>query len=67
MNLNNFLGEAELWYNKWKGKNVPYAERKKIELNALVKETQLFFASIKLTYTACTTCTIERSFHTLHR
>ncbi|KAG8234712.1 hypothetical protein J437_LFUL014329 [Ladona fulva] len=64
--------EAELWYSQWKGKNVQHAELKEIELAALVKETQLFYPSVKRAplislALPCTTCSIERSFSTLRR
>lgn len=66
-NLNDFLGEAELWYNLWNEKNVSKTKLKEIELAALVKETQLFYPAIKQAQhislaQPCTTCIIERSF-----
>lgn len=70
--LQNFDGEAELWYNHWKDKQLSNKELESLDLCEVVKETGSFFPIIKQALhitlaLPCTTSTIERSFSTLRR
>lgn len=70
--LQNFDGEAELWYNHWKDKQLSNKKLESLDLCEVVKETDSFFSIIKQALhitlaLSCTKCTIERLFSTLRR
>jgi len=45
--LQNFDGEAELWYNHWKDKQLSNKKLESLDLCEVVKETDSFFSIIK--------------------